>query len=462
MSPRPWRGLALLPLVAALPALGQDISGYSTTFVRDWKDAAPSQNYLPATEFLGIDGNNLGSEKLSMHLYGWGQRDLADQSYLPGKSAGDLSYGYLQYRFGQANAELKAGRFSINQGIGFQSVDGVSGKTDLRGGFTVSAFAGKPVVYKNLSENRQSEASFQQDVIFGGRLGWRAGLLGEVGVSYLQDGSKPAYQYADSGDPQTQDYTRRLLGADIWVAPAAFLDFRGRTVWDVSDRPQPAPGNDPSRLAEHDYRATAKLSDTVSLGGTYVERHFAAYYAGSTLPSNLFNPAQQGSFKATGLLATWQATGIVQLTADVRRTSRENYGDSTRYGADVRCNWSDRNLQAGAGYHKVNAFTVPALDVITPAYSLSHGEWRAWVLGQRGNLSASLDAILLNFTDAAENPFLYGKSSETALVGSVGYQAKADLKVSGDLSLDDSAVVRQTMGLVRVEYRFGLAGKGGK
>ena len=76
---------------------------------------------------------------------------------------------------------------------------------------------------------------------------------------------------------------------------------------------------------------------------------------------------------------------------------------------------------------------------------------------------AALDAIRLHYRDAQANPNLYGRSIESQLVGSVGYQARENLKVSADLSYSDTPLAtKQTMGLVRVEYRFGFAAKGGK
>jgi hypothetical protein len=118
---------------------------------------------------------------------------------------------------------------------------------------------------------------------------------------------------------------------------------------------------------------------------------------------------------------------------------------------------------AGFGYHKVNAFDVPLADPVAPFFSLSHNETRAWVMGSRGDLSASLDGILIRYTDADLNPDLDGRSQELEVVGSVGYQVAKSLKVSGDLTFQETALVRkQVMGLIRAEYRFGIPGTGGR
>ena len=458
--------LVLLAALATVPGWAQDknLTVSTTTIAQNWQqdtNGFDKSTYTPVTEFVGLDFAQLGEAKdLSMHVYGWGLKDFSQPSTVGAKSQGNLTYGYLQYRFHQANAELKAGRFTVNQGVGNEQVDGALARTDLRGGFTLEAFGGKPVVYKNLSDNPQYDNAFQHDFMAGGRLAWRAARVGEVGVSYLLDGSKASYQYPVA---MPVDYTRRQLAVDAHVAPCSYIDITGRTVFDVAGHPIPAAGTgDPSRIAEHDYRATARLAPTVALTGSFVERNFFAYFAGTTLPS-LFNQNEQGMFKADGASLTWDASTNLQLVADVRRTTRELVGNSTRYGADLRYTLADKHILAGGGYHKVNGYQTAAVDFKTPGYSLSHDELRAWVMAQKDKLSASLDAIRLFYADSGTNPNLNGHATESAIVGSLGYQAKKDLKVSGDLTVEDTPLYRkQTMGLVRVEYRFGVAGNGGK
>ena len=246
------------------------------------------------------------------------------------------------------------------------------------------------------------------------------------------------------------------------LTPWAFFDFSGRTVFDVAQMVAPTPGATLSHVAEDDYTATFKFAPNLALAGTFVERNLFAYYAGSTLPV-LFNQNEQGMFKATGAKVTWMAKDNLQIVGDVRRTDRESLGNTTRAGGDVRYTLAESHTLAGFGYHKVNAFQVTAVDITAPAYSLSHSEARAWIMTTRGAFSASLDGIRLHYADAGNDKNLNGQAIESAIVGSVGYQAKNGAKVSGDLTLEDTPVFgRQTIALVRVEYRFGLAGKGEK
>jgi len=244
-----------------------------------------------------------------------------------------------------ANAQLKAGRFTVNQGVGNEQVDGVSARTDLRGGFTVSAFAGAPVVYGNYGDRSRSDLASQRNFMFGGRLAWHAAKVGEIGVDYLQDGTAPNTQAAPT--PGTVNFTRKLVGVDMKLTPCAFIDLSGRTVLDLAPSMiAPQPGVDVSRVAEDDYNLNLKLAKTLTLGGSYIERNLFAYFAGSTLPT-LFNQNEQGAFKATGAKVTWVPVADLQIVGDLRRTDRDSAGITTavRHG---RRSHTDKSPRASA------------------------------------------------------------------------------------------------------------------
>lgn len=459
--------VAVLGLLVSASGWSQDVSVYGATFAEMWKSETPGfdkATFAPATQFLGIDATNLYTERLSLHLFGWGRADLADQSAYSGmnggKTSGDLTYGYLRYRLPYANAEIKAGRMTINGGSGWEQVDGVSARADLKGGFTVSAFGGQPVLYKKTLQTAAAENDyeFQRNWIAGARIGLRIPKFGEIGVSYLQDGQNAA---KDLPIPSATDYTRRHFGVDLRVAPHAAVDFSGRTVFDVAKHPAPAAGvSEPSNIAEHDYTLSVKLPGEFGFSASMVERNYRAYFAGTNLHS-LFHQNEKGKFTAAGGAISWGSASKLQVVADFRQTKRELYGDASRVGADVRWAISGLKLSTGFGYHKVSADDVVSSGAKVPVYGLSHSELRAWAMHQRGKLSASLDGIFYSFDDS-RNPSLNGKSSVYEVVGSLGYQATPNLKVSGDLSFGaNPEVQKEVRGLLRAEYRFG-GGKGGK
>ncbi len=453
---------ALVALLVSGAAWGQEVSVYGTTLAQTWKEEVPGfdkKTFTPATQFLGIDATGLGVGNLSMHLYGWGTTDLGYLKASGAKADGELTYGYLDYRFDQANAEIKVGRFAVYQGGGFEQVDGVSARTDLRGGFTVSAFGGKPVLYRPDDPSASKDYAYQRDFIFGTRLAWRMQRVAEFGVSYLQDGKTAAHNLPI---PEPVDYTRKQVGVDLRVTPNAFLDISGRTIFDIASHPAtPAGVEKPSNIAEHDYSVRVKLPGQFSVTGNFIERNFYAYFAGTTLPS-LFKQDEKDKFRGYGLSAAWGSASSLQVIGDFRHANRESFGDSNRFGADVRWVPAGTKVMTGFGLHKVDVANAVVVDPVTPSYSLSHTEARAWVMVEHGRLGASLDVIAHKFDDKA-NPNLNGQTSLYEAVGSLGFQATPDLRFSGDFGYGTTALAKnEAKGLLRAEYRFGMARKGGR
>ncbi len=454
--------VALLATLMSATAWGQEVSLYGTTMAEMWKQKTPgfdAATYTPATQYLGIDANKLGSDNLSLHLFGWGRTDLSDASNFNGsKSGGYLNYGYLQYRFDQANAEIKAGRFTVNQSTGFEQVDGVSARTDLRGGFTISAFGGRPVFFKTVDPGAQSDYNFQHDFVFGTRLAWRLPQVTEIGVSYLEDGTKPAQ---DLPHPSLVDYTRRQLGLDLLLTPTSAFDLRGRTVFDVANHPDVAPGAPKhSDIAEHDYTATWRLGSQVSVSGNYAERNYFAYFAGTNLPS-LFKQDDNDMFRGWGGKVTWTTETNFQAVVDYRHMHRETFGDANAAGGEMRWSFNEKAVLFGVGGRWVNAVDTKFVDPAQPYLSLSYTEARVWTLVTKGRFTASLDGILQHYDSG--NPYLADFRNVYEVVGSLGFQATSNIKVSGDVSYGTNPVTKhETRGLLKAEYRFGFAKKGGQ
>lgn len=454
----------LLVTLASASAWGQEVNVYGTTLAQLWKQEAAGfdkKTFAPATQFLGVDAVGLGSDTVSLHLFGWGRTDLADQSRFEGKSGGDLTFGYVKYRAPQGNAEIQAGRFTVNQGVSIEQVDGAAAHADLVGGFTVSGFAGRPVRYKTIDLASQKEYDLQRDVIFGGRVGKRFGRFAEVGASFLQDGTTPGRGLPGAN---TVDYTRRQVAIDLRFTPNGVIDLSGKTVGDIQHHIAPPPGQEnynDSRIAEHDYALGLRFTPLFSMNTTYAQRNFRAYYTGTNLPS-LFNAWEPGRFKAQGVAFTLGSASAWEGVVDYKKTERESYGQATRVGGELRWHAKAGGLQSGLGYHRISADDVKITGVYLASYGLSYKEIRAWVMAERGKFSAALDGIHHSFDDK-NNPNLNGKTSVYEVVGSVGYQAATSLKVSGDISYGVTPLLqKETRALLRAEFRFGMASKGGK
>ncbi len=107
-------------LCASTAASAMDISVDTTTILRfEQRDVIglAKRNLEPATQIIGLEINKLADGNLSLHLHGWGRADLGDKSFNDSATAGNLTYGFLQYRLKYANADLRAGRFAVREGV---------------------------------------------------------------------------------------------------------------------------------------------------------------------------------------------------------------------------------------------------------------------------------------------------------------------------------------------------------
>jgi hypothetical protein len=214
--------VAVLAVVVAAVSWGQDVKVSTSTFAQYYKADIPGLDnsvFAPLTQFLSIDATGLGYKDISLHLFGWGNFDLADQTRMDGKSTGSISNAYVLYRSERANGELRAGRFSINHGLGYEQVDGASGSVDLKGGFSVSAFGGRPVHNRIEGSKHHFEVESQRDSIFGARVGYHLSKIGQAGVFFVQDITSSTLLYpVGSGTtdaPKVQGFGRGLAGGDF-------------------------------------------------------------------------------------------------------------------------------------------------------------------------------------------------------------------------------------------------------
>ncbi len=172
---------ACLVLAATPDAISaREVHTEATTIIRfEERDlGSEKKDMVPFTQYLGLDATKLADGNLSLHLHGWGRVDLDDTSYGDDKNSGDLSYGYLNYRFTKVNGDIRAGRFFVREGIVNEQVDGFSARTDLPAGFALSVFGGATVHKKDLY-NETSDG--KGDYLTGGRLSYRYDGLLELG-----------------------------------------------------------------------------------------------------------------------------------------------------------------------------------------------------------------------------------------------------------------------------------------
>ena len=428
----------------ALPgaALSAEISVDATSIVRFEQRAdpgTPKQNIAPATQFLGLDANKLADGNLSLHVYGWGRGDIADKSFNNDQFAGSLTYGYLQYRFKAANADLRAGRFSLHEGIVNEQIDGASFRTDLPLGFGFSAFGGANVHTINL---KGQNSDGKGDGNFGGRLNYRYKGVLELGASGQYETDAPAMiDLLNPLNPPTV-HNHRTVGGDVWFSPHKSVELMGHTSYNTETK----------GLAEHSYLMNIKPLQHLVLTGEYNEQRELNYlFSGINFSQLALDPAKRS--RSLGGRASYAISKAVELAADYKRYTRD-LGNADRYGADMKLSLMENSVRSGLGYHYLRAGKQFA-PVDYP--SASYHELRGYVMHDTKTYFAAVDVIGYLFKEKVFNE----KAAWEATI-SLGYHITPALAASGDFSYGrNPQFIEEAKGLVRLTYNMTFDSKGG-
>jgi hypothetical protein len=427
----------------ALPATAlADTSVDSATIFRFYQDDRPGfgeKDLKPATQFLGLDVDNLGDGNLSLHLYGWGRLDLDEKSFNNKEADGSLTYGYLQYRFKQANARARAGRFFVSEGIVNEQVDGLSVRTDLPLGFGISAFGGATVHTVHMpGESTDGKG----DGIVGGRMNYRYKGLLELGVSGVYESEAPGLVTVPTVNGQAAFGSRRLVGGDIWLNPHRMVEIIGHSSYNTETR----------GVAEHGYLLNVKPLKNLALTGEFNEYRDRSLFFSSIFFAKLLDNLNDRS-RTLGGRATYELNKTVEISGDFKHYTRE-VGKADRFGGDVRFTLLKNSLRSGIAYHYLRASRDFA---ITPTASGSFHEARAYAMYDSKGYFAALDTIGYFFKEKINS-----ENSAWEVSGSLGYRVTPALALSGDLSYGKNPqFVDDLKGLVRLTYNMNYAAKGG-
>ncbi|MBT1070980.1 hypothetical protein [Pelotalea chapellei] len=434
-------------LLVSSAAIAAETSLDATTILRIERrsvSGSSTQDIMPATQFLNLDVNKLGDGNLSLHLSGWGRVDLADKSYNTDRADGNLTYGYLQYRFTHANADIRAGRLFVHEGIVNEHVDGLALRTDLPLGFGISAFGGATVHTRHLWGQTSDGKG---DGIVGGRINYRHEGLLEIGVSAVGESKAPLLanyaspvQAPPNGDIRSN---HRLAGGDIWFSPYRFMEIIGHSSYNIETH----------KMAEHAYLLNLKPLQQLVLSGEFNEYRDRSYlYAWSLFSGSALNPADRS--RSVGGIASYDFNKTVGLTADYRHYTRQ-LGNADRYGADLRLSFLNNRVRSGLGYHYLRAGQNFAIASNTSA---SYHSLRAYALHDTKTYFAAVDAIDYIFKNK-----VYDEKHAWEGTLSLGYHLTPALALSGDISYGRNPEFTEDLrGLLRLTYNMNFDGKGGK
>lgn len=424
--------------LAATPlgVMAADVTVDSSTILGfSQRDASgfPRENLVPATQFLGLTADKLADGNLSLHFYGWGRADLADKSYNDDKNAGSLTYGYLQYRFSQANANIRAGRLFIHEGIVNEQIDGISARTDLPMGFGLSAFGGATVHTAHISGE---SSDGKGDTLHGGRANYRYKGLLEVGLSAVYESAAPTLVTHTTGE-----YSR--VGGDIWLTPFKTIDIIGHSSYNPETK----------EFADHSYLLNYKPVQKLVLTGEFNHYNDKSYiFPRTTFAATAVNPNDKSS--SAGLSASYEISRNLEIAADYKHYTRE-FGSADRIGGNARVNFKDNSIRGGIGYHHLDAGEGFG---IASSPSASYHELRCYAMQDTKSYFAAIDVLGQLFKEK-----IYNVNNAWEAVTSLGYHITPALALSGDISYGrNPQFTEEVKAILRLTYNMTYNGTGGK
>ena len=402
-------GSLFIPAVS--PAV--TLSGDSSTYVRS-REAADSTKILGAYEYLDFAVQDLGKETISFHTGGWLRYDLKAEEFGK-KSTSDLQYSYLSFKSKTDNTVVNLGRVMVFEGVAAERVDGLYARTDVKGGFGISAFGGSPVeTMIDVPGN---------NVIYGGRLSHQLGDLYRIGVSALKE------------EKNSLDF-RKEGGVDIWVHPIDKVDLTGRSSY-----------NDITKgWMEHSYALMLGPFEKLRLNATASWINYDDYFAGTTmsaftLQSGLIQPHEK--VRTLGGEASYSLTEKVFISADYKNFGYDIAGKADYYGGRIKYSVAESG-GTGIGYHRMKGDTD----------KLQYNEYRVYAYKKFGHLDVSVDLFDVAYVSAINGvKDSYSGSLAAQYDLAEAWKIGADVEYSHNPDFD-----KDVRAFVKVLYHFGAKG----
>ncbi|MEI6972210.1 MAG: hypothetical protein WCL44_11935 [bacterium] len=412
-------GICTLLGLAAIPAFSGSIAMESETAVRSFERVTGSgtnKQVAPVYEYMRLDVEEIGSQFLSFHAYGWGRLDAANSGYYDHQGGGELIYGYLELADSYQDRSLRLGRQHVFEGVADDSIDGVRARTDLGDQFSVSAYGGLPLGLDDVPGRGG-------DSIWGGRLSHRFKAYSDVGLSYKT--------MKDDGSTVSS-----MLGVD-----SSFLLPFGMSLYGNSVRNMETSG-----WAEHNYELR------IDAGKFTVCPLFELFryddYFGAKAPA-------KGPFLS--MADSDERLRVVGANLDWRRSTSWNFGakaksysydlDGSAWYASASADWFGKSLaQAGGEVGRMQGVDADKKYLLMRIYCymdrLAEAVWADFI---------SADLLYTLYDEA-----IYGK--DYACCVSVGsgkryFGDKLEVRISADYSADPyfNSDIRAMMTVV---YRF--------
>ncbi len=229
--------IGLMILTLPFPASAASVRITSETMARFYERDSATENdllALPLYEYLSLAAEDPDKSGFSLHLAGWGRKNLGDDGIFTDNETGELLYGYLDWRIKDFSARL--GRQTIFSGPSSQEIDGGRLRYDL-GRFELTAFAGLPV-------SLEGEDSTSGDLAWGGAVAASPLASLRAVLSYREIRSNGQLDDEQAACDLTWDLPRGIM-------------FNGRSAYNLKSH----------GFAEHDFLLSLPLEDKIVRAG---------------------------------------------------------------------------------------------------------------------------------------------------------------------------------------------------
>jgi hypothetical protein len=405
--------LLLLSMLIAATSPAASLTGNSSTYFQS-RETADGTKILGGYEYLDFAVQDIGNETVSFHTGGWLHYDfLGDE--LGRKSPSDLQYSYLSFKSKTDNSVVNLGRVMVFEGVAAERVDGIYARTDLRGGFGISAFGGSPV-----ETNINTPGN---NVIYGGRLSHQFGDVYKIGISALKE------------EKDNQDY-RKEEGIDLWAHLMNKVDITGRSSY-----------NDITKgWMEHTYVlmlgpfADLRL-DTTASWINYDDYFFRATTSALSVANGLIPDDEK--VRILGEAASYKVTDNVRIVADYKNFDYKLEGDANYYGGLIKYS-AEGSGGAGLSYHRMEGATE----------RLRYDEYRVYGYKKLGKFDLTadiLDVVYAQPINTVKDSYSASLAAQYDLAEA--WKLGADVEYSHDPDFDSD--IRT---FVKLLYHFGAAG----
>jgi hypothetical protein len=389
------------------------ITGDSRTYVQS-RETADGSKILGGYEYLDFAIQNIGNETISFHTGGWLHYDFRDDE-LGRKSPSDLQYSYLSFKSKTDNTVVNLGRVMVFEGVAAERVDGAYARTDLMGGFGISAFGGIPVE-TNIDEPGNN-------MIYGSRLSHGLSDVYRIGMSVLKE-EKNSERYREEG------------GIDTWVHPMNKVDLTGRSSY-----------NDITHgWMEHSYSLMLGPFDKLRLNTTaqwinYDDYFFAVTTSALSVLNGLLLDDER--VRILGEEASYQITDRVSVAADYKNFSYFIAGSANYFGGKLKYSVAESG-GAGIGYHRMEGSTD----------KLKYNEYRVYGYKKFGKLDVTADVFDISYA----NP-INGVKDSYSLSLATQYALTEAWKIGADVEYAHNPDFKNdTRAFLKLLYHFGSKG----